>query len=176
MVYLIALLYFLCYCEGIKSLTIIGRVEKVGLPQLSILKVPAKVDTGADSCSIWAHKVEERDNSLSVVFFGPDSPYYDSKIHIFSSNQYSITRISNSFGHREIRYKLKLKLRIKGKIINGTFTLADRSTKLYPILIGKSLLRRKFLVDVSKGSPLLVAEKERRAALYEEIIKIKENK
>jgi hypothetical protein len=158
-----------------KELKLIGRVEKVGLPQLSIFKVPAKIDTGADACSIWAHKVDNDGDNLCVVFFSPDSPYYDGQVHTFTSDQYTITRISNSFGHKEIRYKLKLKISIKGKLINGTFTLADRSTKLYPILIGRSLLRQKFIVDVSIGSPLLAAEKKRRSILHEEIIKVRNN-
>lgn len=159
-----------------ESLAIIGRAEKVSLPQLSIYKVPAKIDTGADACSIWAHKVDDDGDELSVVFFGPGSLHYDGQVHTFSSDQYTITRISNSFGHREIRYKLKLKIRINGKLINGTFTLADRSSKLYPILLGRSLLRRKFIVDVSKGSPMLAAEKKRRVALHEEIINIRGKK
>jgi len=166
----------LWYCNPMELLTTIGRVEKVGLPQLSIFKVPAKVDTGADACSIWAHKVDDDGDNLDVVFFGPDSPHYDGQVHTFTSDQYTITRISNSFGHREIRYKLKLKIRIKGKLINGTFTLSDRSTKLYPILIGRSLLRRKFIVDVSKGSPMIAAEAKRRATLHEEIIQLKGEK
>jgi len=152
-----------------KELTLIGRAEKVDLPQLNSFKVPAKIDTGADSCSIWAHKVEMNSDKLSVIFFGPSSPHYDGKVHIFSANQYTITRVSNSFGHREIRYKVKLKIGVKGRLINGSFSIADRSTKLYPILIGRSLLKHKFLVDVSKGNPLIKEEKAKRISLMKEL-------
>ena len=150
---------------------LIGRVELVDLPQLSIKRVPSKVDTGADACSIWAHKIERSDDGLNVVFFGPDSPFYNGIIHTFQSDEFEITRISNSFGKKELRYKVKLKVKISGKLINGTFTLSDRSTKLYPILIGRSLLRNKFIVDVSIGKPLLAKEKTRKLALKEELIK-----
>lgn len=155
-----------------KELALIGRVEKVNLPQLSALRVPAKIDTGADASSIWAHKVEKDGKNLKVTFFGPKSAHYISEVHTFLPNEYTITRVSNSFGHREIRYKVKLKIAIKGKLINGTFTLADRSTKLYPILIGRSLIKHKFLIDVTKGSPLVAEEKARKAVLREEIINI----
>lgn len=158
------------------KLEIIGRAERVDFPQLSIVKAPAKVDTGADASSIWAHKVEVIDGNLNVVFFGPKSVYYNGIVHIFSPDDFEITRISSSFGHRELRYKLKLKIRVKSRLINGTFTLADRSTKLYPVLIGRSLLRQKFLVDVSKGRPLMDEEKKRKLALKEEIIKIGKEK
>lgn len=159
-----------------KELALIGRAEKVNLPQLAAFKVPAKIDTGADASSIWAHNVRKNSNSLKVIFFGPGSAYYTGDVHTFLSNEYAITRVSNSFGHREIRYKVKLKIGVKGRLINGTFTLADRSTKLYPILIGRSLIRHKFLVDVTKGNPLIAEEKARKTALREEIIKISNNK
>jgi len=155
-----------------KQLALIGRAEKVDLPQLSAVKVPAKIDTGADASSIWAHSVKKKGDTLEVVFFGPESKDYTGEKHVFSPNSYTVTRVSSSFGHREVRYKVKLKISVKGKLINGTFTLADRSSKLYPILIGSSLLRHKFLVDVTKGSPLVAEEKARKAALKEEIIKL----
>ena len=155
-----------------KELHIIGRAEKVDLPVLSVKKVPAKIDTGADASSIWASKVTKNGSKLSVVFFGPESQYYDGKSHTFSSDEYIVTRVSSSFGHRELRYKVNLKIRVKRRLINGSFTLSDRSTKLYPILLGRSILRGKFLVDVAKGSPLLAEEKARKIRLKEEIANI----
>lgn len=151
-----------------QDLTIIGRAERVELPQLSLKSVPAKIDTGADASSIWASaSVDERDK-LDVVFFGPDSELYDGVIHTFPKSAYTITRVSSSFGHREVRYKLKLRIKVKGRIIKGSFTLADRSAKLYPILLGRSLLKNKFIVDVSKGKPLIAQERARRQKLQDE--------
>lgn len=144
-----------------QNLTIIGRAEKADLLDLGVHKVPVKIDTGADSSSIWAHVTEEESDNLHVVFFGEGSNFYTGEEHIFNQNEYSLTRISNSFGHSEIRYKVKLRIRIKGRVINGTFTLSDRSKKMYPVLIGRSLLMKKFLVDVSKGSPLRERERDR---------------
>lgn len=152
-----------------KTLTLIGRAEKVELPQISSAKIPAKIDTGADACSIWAHMTDIQDGKLQVVFFGENSEYYTGETHVFHPGEFSVTRVANSFGHREIRYKVKLTIKVKGRTINGTFTLSDRSTKLYPILIGRSLLKNKFLVDVAKGSPLLAEEKERAKRLQAEL-------
>lgn len=156
-----------------KELSIIGRVERVTLPNHAELPVPAKIDTGADASSIWAHKIELKDGALKVVFFGPDSKYYNGEIYSFLPNEYQITRVSNSFGHKELRYKIKLKIKIKDRLINGSFTLSDRSTKLYPILIGRRLIKNKFLVDVSKGEPLVEEEKLRRLQFQEEMVNIK---
>jgi hypothetical protein len=149
------------------ELVVVGRVEKVDLPQLSAIKVPAKIDTGADVSSIWTCKINRIDNRISVTFFGPESKYYDGKSYEFLPKQYTVTRIANSFGHKEDRYKVKLQIKIKKKLICGTFTLADRSAKLYPIIIGRSLLHNKFLVDVSKGAPLKSEEKARKPLFRE---------
>src|ERR1700757_293689 len=151
------------------QLTIIGRAEKADLIDLGMKKVPVKIDTGADASSIWAHAVEKRGDNLHVLFFGELSEFYTGEEHVFGKDEYTVTRIANSFGHREIRYKIKLRIKLKGRIIKGTFTLSDRSRKLYPILIGRSLLTKKFLVDVSKGRPLKEAERERSKKLLTEL-------
>lgn len=154
-----------------KQLIIIGRSERVIFPELSSAKVPAKVDTGADWSSIWAHKIVVDNQNLNVTFFGPRSKYYTGQVYVFSPKEYSITRVANSFGQKEIRYKIKLKISIEGRLINGAFTLADRSTKLYPILLGRSLINGKFIIDVSKGNPLIAEEKARKSALEKELRK-----
>ncbi len=151
------------------QLTIIGRAERADLLDLGVKNVPVKIDTGADASSIWAHVIEPRDDNLHVIFFDTQSDFYTGKEHVFYDGEYQVTRVANSFGERQLRYKIKLRIRIKGRIINGTFTLSDRSKKLYPILIGRSLLTKKFLVDVAKGNPLRAAEKERAGKLRQDI-------
>jgi hypothetical protein len=158
------------------KLTIIGRAEQADLTDLHVKGVPVKIDTGADACSIWAHATEVRDDNLYVIFFDETSKFYTGKEHVFSKNEFTVTRVANSFGHHEIRYKVKLSIRINGRKIRGTFTLSDRSTKLYPILIGRSLLHNKFLVDVSQGKPLISLEKERAKKLRLDLKKIQGDK
>jgi len=148
---------------------IIGRVEKISFPELDIKNVHAKIDTGADLSSIWATGVHEENGVLRFKLFGKKSPFYTGKQIEFQAPHYLLTRIANSFGHRELRYVVKLQLKLGGKTIVGTFTLSDRSKKTYPILIGRKLLNRKFLVDVSKGSPLKLIEDQKKDRLKEEM-------
>lgn len=159
--------------EDRKELTTIGRAERITFPELDIANVPAKVDTGADASSIWADSVVLKDDGLYVIFFSPESEYYTGLTHIFPKNAYSITRVANSFGHKEIRYKLKLKVKIKKRTVRATFTLSDRSQKLYPILLGRRLLNGKFLVDVQRGKPLREAEAQRTDKLNAELKDLK---
>src|SRR5579862_4111574 len=153
--------------------SIIGRVERVSLPTLGLKNVPAKIDTGADASSIWCSKIEIVDSNLHCVFFGKGSPFYSGETVVFKKKDIDLTRVANSFGHRELRYKVKIPMEIKGRTIKATFTLTDRSTKLYPILIGRSMLRNKFIVDVSRGAPLHEEEGQRQKRLKNEMRRIK---
>ncbi|OGL25071.1 hypothetical protein A3A68_00080 [Candidatus Saccharibacteria bacterium RIFCSPLOWO2_01_FULL_48_13] len=155
------------------SLDIIGRAEKVTFPSLRIRKVPAKIDTGADASSIWCSKSRIIKGELRCVLFGPASEHYSGDIVIFKKRDFDLTRVANSFGHKQLRYKVKIPMEVKGRTINATFTLTDRSTKLYPVLIGRSTLQGKFLVDVRRGSPLHEVESARRKRLKFEMKRIK---
>jgi ribosomal protein S6--L-glutamate ligase len=152
-----------------KQLTVIGRAEKINLIDFGIDGVPAKVDTGADSSSIWASGVVEKDDVLCFSLFAPGDERYTGKVLEIAKPNYSMTRVANSFGNRELRYKVKLRVSVKGRLIRATFTLADRSKKIYPILLGRRLLQKKFLVDVSGGEPLLVEELARAEALEKDL-------
>lgn len=151
----------------------VGRVERVDFPVLGVSNVPAKVDTGADLSSIWSYSSRETPHGLECVFFAPDSPFYTGDTVTFAASDYSITRIANSFGTKELRYKVKLSIRIGGRKVKGTFTLSKRATKTYPVLIGRRLLHGKFVVDVSKGTPLRKLEKQRKEQLEKDLAALK---
>ncbi len=153
-----------------KPLTTIGRAENVDLPDFGVFAVPAKVDTGAESSSLWATDIKETDSGLSFVLFAPGSKHYTGAKIAVKPSSYSITRVANSFGHSETRYKVKLRVAVRDRKINATFTLADRSQMVYPMLLGRRLLYGKFLVNVSDGSPLKAEEEERTLELEQELI------
>ncbi len=133
------------------KLTIIGREAEVSFPLIGAKGVKAKTDTGADLSSIWCGEVRKVKNDLECVFFAPDSPYYTGKKVVFKKSEYKRSEIFNSFGTGEKRYKVKMPVIINGRRIRTTFTLADRSKKEYPVLLGRKLLAKKFLVDVASG-------------------------
>lgn len=156
-----------------KDLTIIGRAEKVDLLDFVQTEVPAKVDTGADLSSIWASSIRVQDDGLHFVLFAPESKLYSGEEIVVPKDKVEITRVASSFSQREIRYLVRLKLKIRGRIIQASFTLADRSNKLYPILIGRRLLYKKFLVDVAQGDPLVKEERRRKKRLQNELLNLK---
>lgn len=135
-----------------KPKTLIGRAERIDFPVAKILGVPAKIDTGAYRSSVWASDIEERDGKLFFKLLGPESPFYTGKE--LSVHDYEIVEVENSFGHAEERYSIMLSMRLGGRRVRTNITLSDRSKKTYPVLVGRKILRGKFIVDVSQGEPL----------------------
>ncbi len=133
-----------------KQHTVIGSKTLVTFPKEKIFDVPAKVDTGADSSSIWASDIQEVDGTLYFTLFGPKSPYYTGKV--IKTTKFTQSRVKNSFGHSEPRYKVQLSAEIEGVKVRVSFTLADRSRNEYPILVGRRTLKNRFLVDVTRSA------------------------
>jgi hypothetical protein len=142
---------------------IIGRVEKVSFPELGIGTVHARIDTGAQTSAIWVSHTKVVDGKLEVVFLGKAHPFYSGKTFYF--DEFSHGMVASSNGQAEARYKVRTIINIGGKRIRARLTLADRSTQTYPILIGRNVLRGKFIVDVKAGEPLVKEEKERSIKL-----------
>src|SRR5882672_2662215 len=125
-----------------RPLETIGTTEKISFPELNLHDVPAKIDTGADSCSVWATDVRvEDDGALSFVLFGLGSRLYTGKR--LRTEKYRTRSVKNSFGTAEFRYKVQLQLGIGSRKIRTWFTLAERSAMRYPVLLGRRLLRNK---------------------------------
>lgn len=141
--------------------TLIGRVEQITLLDFGKQLVYAKVDTGADRSSIWASKISEKNGKLSFVLFDKQSKYYTGHVMEFPATKFMQIVIENSFGQRETRYLVKLRIKLSGRLVRASFTLADRSVKIYPILLGRRLLAGKYIVDVSSGKPLKNLEHKR---------------
>jgi hypothetical protein len=138
------------------KLITIGRVEQVVMPEIGVPLSHARIDTGAQTSAIWASSVLLKGNRLEVQFFGSGNPLFTGKTYIF--DVFTETVVASSNGQTAHRYKVKLLVCIGGKKIRARFTLADRSSQVYPILIGRNLLKGKFVVDVNLGTPLTEEE------------------
>ena len=54
-----------------KLVKTVGSKEFVDFPELYLQKIPAKVDTGADSSTIWTSRIKKTtDDQLAFVLFG----------------------------------------------------------------------------------------------------------
>jgi hypothetical protein len=149
----------------IKELTLIGRAEKVSFPNFNIKAVPARIDTGARTSSIWASNISVKGSTIQFVLFDKSSPLYNGEV--ITIKGFSSRNFATSTGQVQHRYVVKLLVQLKGRKIHTNFSLANRAEQVYPVLIGRNTLRGKFIVDVSKGTPQTEREKERNRELQE---------
>ena len=131
----------------------IGRRELVDFPELELFEIEAKVDTGAYTSALHCTDIREEtleDGShvIRCKFMDEDHPNYNNKA--FEFREFALREIKNSFGDVQQRYVIKTSIRVFEKEIHAEFSLSDRSDMRYPVLIGRALLNRHFIVDVSR--------------------------
>lgn len=129
------------------DIKLIGRREYIDLPLLDIANVEAKIDTGAYTCAIHCGVITLREVQGKTVLCARllDDEHPE---HCFTD--FTVKKIKNSFGEMEERYIIKTLIRIGRKKVNTTISLSDREKMRYPVLIGRRLLKGKFVVDVSR--------------------------
>lgn len=134
----------------------IGRIEFVSFPELGEKYIEAKIDTGAYTTALHCHDIRMYDDVLYFKLLSPAHEGYTGKELKFT--EFRKKEIKNSFGDTEERFIIKTKIKIGERIIKSFISLTDRGTMRYPVLIGRKLLKNKFVVDVS-GEYLLTSEK-----------------
>ncbi len=126
------------------DIKIIGRREFVSFPLLNLQHIEAKIDTGAYTSSLHCQQIKltvvNNKKNLQVQLL-------DNSIHTITN--FTKKKIKNSFGEMEERFIIKTIIQIGRKKINTTVSLSDRENMRYPVLIGRRLLKGKFMVDVN---------------------------
>lgn len=132
---------------------IIGRAENIDFVGVS-LGVPAKIDTGAFRSSVHASGMKESTNKegqkvLRFNLFGHKCAPIKRAMEV---SRYDKLAVRSSNGDMETRYEVTLRIKIGPKIFNTSFTLADRGSNVFPVLIGRKALKTRFMVDSSRAS------------------------
>ena len=130
-----------------KVLPVVGWRELVHLPELGLRGIPAKIDTGARTSSLHGVVLDEfeRDGEKYVRFaVDLEKPHVR---QICEAVHVDIRGITSSNGETQYRYVIKTPLKIGDTKFRAEISLADRSDMKFPMLIGRSSLRRRFVVD-----------------------------
>ena len=124
---------------------IVGWRELVSLPGLGLTGIPAKIDTGARTSSLHAHVHEDflRDGERFVRF----AVDWDGVRHFCEAIHVDVRGITSSNGDQQTRFVIKTPLRIGNLTFRAEISLADRSQMQFPMLIGRTALRRRMVVD-----------------------------
>jgi hypothetical protein len=143
---------------GPSRLSIIGATTEI-TELTSGLVLPARVDTGAQFCSIHCEEIEitdphedPRENVGKSVRFRVTTPAGASAWIESTLVDHAAIRSAN---HTADRYFVELPIRVACSQQSAVearvlVNLHNRSTMRYPFLIGRNLLRDRFLVDVSQ--------------------------
>ena len=132
---------------------ILGWREWLALPDLGIERLKAKVDTGARSSALHAFYVEPmtRDGQDWVRFgIHPLQNSQDLVVHCEApvADQRSVT---DSGGHTEQRYVINTPIVIGDEVINAEITLTDRESMRFRMLLGRTAMRGRCLVDPGRS-------------------------
>lgn len=133
---------------------LIGRADKADFPQLMLNNIDVKIDTGAYSGSIHSEHIEEIrvDGKRKIRFRLLDKSHPEYNQRIFEYSNYRQKRVKNSFGVSEKRYVIETLIVLFGEAFLTEFTLSERGEMKYPVLIGRKLLNRNFIVDTAKSN------------------------
>lgn len=132
---------------------IIGRRSVAALPDLGIAHAVAKIDTGAYNSSLHATNIHVEDDGTgaSELVFDIDLSTHlqtAADTRTVRTKDYAIRRVRSSNGVDQNRYSIKTNVTLEGRTFMATLTLSDRSHMRYPLLIGRRLLRSRFIVNV----------------------------
>jgi hypothetical protein len=131
----------------------IGWREWVALPGLNIPTVKAKVDTGARTSALHAFSLQlfKQDGNDKIRF----------DIHPLQHNTELVVNcvadvidkrlVTDSGGHEEERYVIHTPITIAGQTWPIEITLTERENMLFRMLLGRSALRKRFIVNPARS-------------------------
>ncbi|MEX2235189.1 MAG: RimK/LysX family protein [Cyclobacteriaceae bacterium] len=141
----------------------LGRYDRVDLPELGLNDIHAKIDTGAYTCSLHCHKAEVVDGKLEFILLDQEHPEFTGMKFVFAT--FEERDIRNSFGEVEKRFVIVTSITIFEEVITTEFSLSNRGSLKFPILIGRKILRNRFLIDVTKKNVSFKEKRKNRIAL-----------
>lgn len=141
---------------------IIGWREWVGLPELGITKIKAKVDTGARTSALHAFALHpfEEDGKQKIRF--EMHPYQHNTDYVVTCVADIVDRrfVTDSGGHSEERFVIMTPITIAGQTWPIEITLTERETMLFRMLLGRSALRKRFIVNPARSFVTTKARKK----------------
>ena len=132
---------------------VLGWREWLAFPDLGIPQIKAKVDTGARTSCLHAYYVTpfERDGARWLRFgIHPQQNDVSEEIHCEAPVKDQRT-VRDSGGHEEQRYVIETTVSIGKECRLAEVTLTDRDSMKFRVLLGRTAIRGRYLVDTSRS-------------------------
>jgi hypothetical protein len=142
-------------------MNVLGRYDRVDLPGLGLLDIHAKIDTGAYTSSLHCQEARVVDGVLEFILLDQEHPEFTGMK--FSFREFAERDIKNSFGEVEKRFVITTPLRIYDEDIIAEFTLSNRGSLRFPVLIGRKIIRNRFVIEVTKKNQSFKAKRLKRS-------------
>lgn len=142
------------------ALWTIGWKEYVGLPELGVDRLKAKVDTGARTSALHIlnfQVIRRHDDGTAEIEMTVPLDREGSRRTVCRARMIDRIRVTDSGGHPAVRPLIETVLRLGPVSKRIRLTLSDREGMLFRMLLGRKTLEGSFLVDVS-GKYLLSRE------------------
>ncbi|MBF0401638.1 MAG: ATP-dependent zinc protease [Magnetococcales bacterium] len=127
----------------------VGWREWVSLPALGIPKIKAKMDTGARTSALHGVEIEpfRRGGKLFVRFKVYPRQHSHELEYLCTAPVIGRRAIRHSSGEKRYRYVVATTLQIGHRVWPIELTLTNRDRMGFRLLIGRTAIRKKFLVD-----------------------------
>lgn len=132
---------------------VLGWREWVGLPELGLARIKAKVDTGARTSALHAFELRPfTEHGRSRVEFLMHPNQRDERTVVECVADIIDERVvSDSGGHREKRYVIETLLAIGAERRRIEMTLTSRDTMMFRMLLGRTALKGWARVDPGRS-------------------------
>jgi len=136
-----------------EDLVTVGWREWLSFPELGIPAIKAKMDTGARTSSLHTYAIETfYERGIEKVRFGihPLQKRRDVAL-ICVADVVDRRLVTDSGGHRELRYVIRSAVSLGGRMWPVEITLTNRDTMLFRMLFGRSAMSGQVIVDPCKS-------------------------
>lgn len=126
----------------------VGWKEWASLPELGITAIEVKVDTGAKTSALHSFDLEafEKDGQTYVRFgLHPDRHSVDNELYC-EAKVVDQRMVSDSGGHKELRYVIETPIVMGGQQWPIQITLARRESMAFRMLLGRQAMKNRIVV------------------------------